>query len=202
MTKDLELVRQMLAGDEAAFERFFDVSYPALYRFALVRLEFDRDAAADVAQGAICKAIGKLRTFRGEAALLTWLCTFCRHELYAFHRKNPGRFEIALIEDEPEIRAALESLRAAAAEDLDARLDRQKAASIVQRVLDHLPAHYADALEWKYIEEISVQEIGMRLGLGEKAAESLLTRARGAFREAFQALAPAWPVNPDGSSKA
>ena len=201
MPTDLELVQAVLDGDRAAFERFFDVSYPALYRFALVRLGFDRDAAADVAQSAICKAIGKLRTFRGEAALLTWLCTFCRHELYAFHRRNPGRLEIELSEDEPEIRAALESLRASAAEDLDASIDRHKAASIVQRVLDHLPPHYADALEWKYIEEITVHEIGVRMGLGEKAAESLLTRARNAFRDAFQAMAPAWPVNPDGGSR-
>jgi len=42
---DLERVRRMLAGDEAAFEAFFDATYPALYRFALVRLGFDREAA-------------------------------------------------------------------------------------------------------------------------------------------------------------
>ena len=201
MATDLELVQRMLDGDEAAFAQFFDVSYPALYRFALARLGFDRDAAADVAQSAICKAIGKLRSFRGEAALLTWLCTFCRHELYAFHRRNPGRVEIELVEDDPEIRAALESLRVSTSDDLDASIDRLKAASIVQRVLDHLPPRYADALEWKYIEEITVREIGVRMGLGEKAAESLLTRARSAFRDAFQAMAPAWPVSPDGGSR-
>jgi RNA polymerase sigma-70 factor (ECF subfamily) len=198
---DFDLVQRMLAGDEAAFERFFDASYPLLYRFALVRLGFDRDAAGDVAQAAICKAIGKLRTFRGEAALLTWLCTFCRHELYAFHRRNPARLEVELAEDDPEVRAALESLRASTSQDVEAWLDRQKAASIVQRVLDHLPPHYADALEWKYIDEIPVQEIGVRLGLGLKAAESLLTRARRAFREAFQTMAPAWPVHPDEGSR-
>ena len=201
MDSDLELVKRMLDGDQAAFERFFDASYPALYRFALLRLGFDRDAAADVAQAAICKAIGKLRTFRGEAALLTWLCTFCRHEIYAFHRRNPGRLEVELVEDEPEIRAALESLRTAAVEDLDAELDRRKTASVVQRVLDHLPSHYADALEWKYIDELSVQEIGNRLGLGTKAAESLLTRARRAFRDGFDAMVPAWPPAPDGGPR-
>ena len=68
-------------------------------------------------------------------------------------------------------------------------------------MLDHLPQHYADALEWKYIDEIPVQEIGVRLGLGPKAAESLLTRARRAFREAFQTMAPAWPVHPDEGSR-
>ena len=191
----------MLGGDESAFEAFFETAYPVLYRFALVRLDFDRDAAGDVAQAAICKAIGKLRTFRGEAALLTWLCTFCRHELYAFHRRNPGRFEVELVEDDPEIRAALESLRGSTVEDLETRLDHHKAASIVQRVLDHLPPRYADVLEWKYVDELPVQEIAVRLGLGLKAAESLLTRARRGFRDAFRATAPAWPVRTDGRWK-
>ena len=201
METDLLLVRRMLGGDESAFEAFFETAYPVLYRFALVRLDFDRDAAGDVAQAAICKAIGKLRTFRGEAALLTWLCTFCRHELYAFHRRNPGRFEVELVEDDPEIRAALESLRGSTVEDLETRLDHHKAASIVQRVLDHLPPRYADVLEWKYVDELPVQEIAVRLGLGLKAAESLLTRARRGFRDAFRATAPAWPVRTDGRWK-
>jgi RNA polymerase sigma-70 factor, ECF subfamily len=191
----------MLGGDESAFEEFFDTAYPLLYRFTLVRLDFDRDAAGDVAQAAICKAIGKLGTFRGEATLLTWLCTFCRHELYAFHRRNPGRLEVELAEDDAEIRAALESLHSSKAEDLETWLDHHQAASIVQRVLDHLPPRYAEVLEWKYVDELRVQEIAARLGLGFKAAESLLTRARQAFRDAFQAIAPAWPVGTDGRWK-
>jgi RNA polymerase sigma-70 factor (ECF subfamily) len=172
-----------------------------LYRFALVRLGFDRDTAADIAQAAICKAIGKLRTYRGEAALLAWLCTFCRHELYAYRQKHAGRVHVELAEDDPEIRAALESLRPSLSADLESWLDHHKAASLVQRVLDHLPPHYADALEWKYIDEIPVQEIAVRMGVGPKAAESLLSRARRAFRDAFQAMAPAWPVNHDKGSE-
>jgi DNA-directed RNA polymerase specialized sigma24 family protein len=58
----------------------------------------------------------------------------------------------------------------------------------VQLTLDYLPARYGDALEWKYIEELSVGEIADRLGVGYKAAESLLTRARAAFRDAFSSV--------------
>jgi RNA polymerase sigma-70 factor (ECF subfamily) len=181
----------MLDGDETAFESFFNAVYPALYRFALARLGSDGDAAGDVAQAAICKALAKLHTFRGEAALLTWVCVFCRREIYAHCRRHAERPIVHLVEDEPEIRAALESLRLATVDDPDASLDRVRLAAFVQRVLDQLPSHYADALEWKYIDELSVQEIGLRLGLGSKAAESLLTRARGAFRDAFRTLAAA-----------
>lgn len=181
----------MLDGDELAFEAFFDAVYPALYRFALARLDADPEASADVAQAAICKAIAKLHTYRGEAALLTWACVFCRHEIYTHARRQPQHVSLQLGEDDPEIRAALESLRLATVEDPDASLDRVRLAAFVQRVLDHLPSHYADALEWKYIDEVPVHEIATRLGLGAKAAESLLTRARAAFRDAFSTLAAA-----------
>jgi RNA polymerase sigma-70 factor (ECF subfamily) len=190
---DPELVRRLLRGDEAAFEQFFDAAYPALYRFALARLDFDHDAAGEVAQAAICKAIRKLHTFRGEALLLTWLCTFCRRELYDHRQRHHGWVQVDLLEEAPEIRAALESLRTTPVQDLDASLDRTRVASLVQRALDHLPTHYAHALEWKYIDELTVRAIGERLGLGPKAAESLLTRARQAFREAFQTMAPRTP---------
>ncbi len=61
--------------------------------------------------------------------------------------------------------------------------------------LDYLPDRYGDALEWKYIQELSVQEIAARLKVSPKAAESLLSRAREAFRDAFAAVpsgAEAW----------
>ena len=182
---DVEIVRLMLRGDEDAFERFFNVAYPAMYRFALGRLDFDRDLAGEIAQAAVCRAIRNLRHFRGEAALLTWVCTICRNELYAHEKRHERRLRVALVEDDPEVRAALESLRASSADDLDRALDRQNVASLVRRVLDTLPPRYADALEWKYIDEVPVREIGARLGLGVKAAESLLSRAREAFRDAF-----------------
>ena len=40
-------------------------------------------------------------------------------------------------------------------------------------------------LEWKYVDGLPVQEIAQRLAIGPKAAESLLTRAREAFRAAM-----------------
>ena len=184
---DAELVRRMLSGDEDAFERFFNAAYPAIYRFALARLDFDHDTAGEIAQATVCRAIQNLVSFRGEAALLTWVCTICRNELYAYGKRH-GRTQVALVEDDPEVRAALESLRASSAESLDAALDRSKVASLVRRALDHLPPRYADALEWKYIDEIPVQELAVRLGIGVKAAESVLTRARAAFRDAFRTM--------------
>ena len=143
-----------------------------------------------MAQATLCKVVAKLKTYRGEAALFTWLCTFCRHEISAFCRKQqrqPRKLELR--EEIPEIRAALESL--ATTDDTDPRaiLRRREVARMVQITLDHLPPRYGDALEWKYIHGMSVKEVADLLGVGPKAAESLLTRARVAFRDGFSTLA-------------
>ena len=184
--EDRDLARRLLRGDERAFEEFFRTHFHALFRFALSRMRNDADAAEEVAQATLCRAITRLHTYRGEATLFTWLCTFCRHEIAAwFGRRGRQPPAVSLLEDHPEVRAALESLDLGSPE---AEARRSELARLVHVALDRLPARYASALEWKYIDGLSVNEIAGRLGLGGKAAESLLTRARQAFRESFAAL--------------
>lgn len=60
---DKVLVSRMLAGHEAAFDQFFDIYFPRLYRFAVTRLDNDADAAEEVVQAALCTAIAKLATY-------------------------------------------------------------------------------------------------------------------------------------------
>jgi len=188
-TNDRDLVKRMLAGDEDAFGRFFEGYFSRLYRFALPRLGQDPDAAEDVVQMTLSKAVSSLRGYRGEAALFTWLCTICRREIAAYGGRRGGRFDmVELVEDSPEVRAALDSLAAASGRDPEGEAVRGEIARLVKVTLDALPRAYGDALEWKYLEGLTVNEIALRLNLGLKAAESLLTRARQAFRDAFASL--------------
>lgn len=190
---DRELVQRMLAGEDAAFREFFDGAFPGLFRFALTRLGHDPDAAEEVAQAALCKVVRKLHTYRGEASLFTWVCTFCRWEISAWHAQRGRRgVAVELIEESAEVRGALESLAALGSEGPREKLLRREVAELVRQVLDQLPSRYGDALEWKYVEGLSVKEIAARLSIGPKAAESVLTRARQAFRDALAALGPSF----------
>ena len=177
---DRFLVARLLRGDEEAFAEFFETSFGPLFRFALPRVGGDADVAEEVVQTTLVRAVRKLATYRGEAALLTWLTTICRREIanhFEARKKVPPMLD--LTEELPEVRAALESL--------GSEHDRREVARLVQVVLDRLPSRYGDALEWKYIDGLSVIEIAERLGIAPKAAESVLTRARNAFRDAFTA---------------
>ena len=181
---DQQLVERLRAGDRAAFEDFFREYHPKLYRFALRRLQPDVHAAQDAAQNAICAALKSLHTYRGEAALLTWLCTICRRHI-ASTQSAPS---MQVREDDPEVQAALEALLTSERDDPVAAVSAGELQNAVLTALDYLPAEYANALEWKYVHELSVEQIATRLGRSFKATESLLTRARHTFREAFDAL--------------
>jgi RNA polymerase sigma-70 factor (ECF subfamily) len=185
---DLALVRSLLRGDEEAYAEFFDEYFSRLYRFALARLHDETDAE-EVVQSTLIRAMRKLAGYRGEARLFTWLCTICRHEIADLAKRRSRRsLAVDLVEENPEVRAALESLPASLDTEPERRLHLRELGRLVQVTLDHLPRHYGNALEWKYLEGLSVAEIAERLGIGPKAAESLLTRARQTFRSDFAAI--------------
>jgi RNA polymerase sigma-70 factor, ECF subfamily len=186
---DKALVERMLAGDELAFDGFFARYFPGLYRFALVRMGDDAEAAEEVVQGTLSAAVMKLATYRGEAALFSWLCTFCRHEISAYYRRRQrGAAARRLPEDGEEARGVLDSLAVTDQRGPHEALDQQELSRLVRVVLDCLPPHYSSALEWKYLDGLSVVEIAQRMRLGAKAAESLLTRARDSFRDGFASV--------------
>jgi RNA polymerase sigma-70 factor (ECF subfamily) len=189
VTEDRQLVQRMLAGEEQAFSAFFETYFGRVYRFALPRLRQDQDLAKDVVQATLIKAMRKLADYRGEAALFTWLCQICRREI-ADQLRTQGRHagNVLLIEDSEEVRAALESIEAPPGDDPLRRCSASELKRLVHAVLDRLPNRYGEALEWKYVDGRSVEEIGQRLGIGRTAAQSLLARARPAFREGLEAV--------------
>jgi RNA polymerase sigma-70 factor, ECF subfamily len=186
---DSALVQRMLAGDEQAFRTFFDTFFPRVYRFALPRLGGNVETTREVVQCSLSKAMRNLEKYRGDAALFSWLCQICRHEIVDYLRAHKRHSErVVLIEDSPELQAAMETIQAPLTDDPAHRYGNAETRRLIQSVLDRLPSHYGDILEWKYIEGRTVEEIGQQLGVGHTAAQSLLARARQAFREGLETV--------------
>lgn len=186
------LVARMIAGEDRAFEEFTDSYLPQVYRFVRRRVNGDRDLTNEIVQSTLCKAIAKLSTFRGEAALMTWICACSRNEIAAhFRRKQRVGTELDFQEVE-DVSASLLGERSSSGpeglEGPESALLHRETAEFVHIALDDLPPHYGQVLEWKYLENLPVNEIAKRLDLGLKATESLLTRARHSFRSGYSRL--------------
>lgn len=190
-TEEKALVQRMLAGDEQAMEEFADGYFPSLLLFARARLRGDSDLARDIVQTTVCKALTKLRSYRGEAPLFTWLCACCHNEMRMHFRRKQRFPELELDEEAAALATAASAANvpgARAVETPEQEAERRESAQLVHLTLDLLPPRYARALEWKYLESLPVNEIAGRLRVRPKAAESLLTRARNAFRDAHDLL--------------
>jgi RNA polymerase sigma-70 factor (ECF subfamily) len=193
ISEDRALARKVGNGNPEAFEEFFREYFPRLYRFTLTRVNGDASIAEEVVQRTMCLVVRKLHSYRGEALLFTWLCQICRNEMSSvFRERRLDSTGDTPLEDNPAVQAALASL------SLDIGPEKSQSddevARFVRVTLEYLPTRYSRALEMKYIQGCSVDEIGESLNISSKAAESVLSRARDAFREGFRSL---WDFEPD-----
>lgn len=183
---DKQLVERLLAGDERAFRGFFDEYFDRLYRFALSRTRGDTHLAEEAAQRALCRAVRRLDSYRGEAALFTWLVQICRNELAdLFEATAREASRTVSIDSSERVRAVAERVAGDSASDPAHARQTDDAGLVVRQVLDNLPGRYAEVLEWKYLDDLPTQDIAQRLGTTFEAAQSTLQRARGAFRSAL-----------------
>lgn len=198
--QDRDLVARMSAGRDDAFREFFDHYFPRVYRFCTRRIA--EDAAEEVTQTVMINAVRNVTRYRGEASLFTWLCQIARNEISAHYRRESRHREVMLFEDHEIVRAELESLSADPDLAPERAADRGQGKALVQLILDHLPGDYGRVLEWKYMEGYSVDEIAHRLATTPIAVQSMLARARHAFRRQYAALAGEVPgaagPHPDG----
>jgi RNA polymerase sigma-70 factor (ECF subfamily) len=118
--REAALVRRALRGDDGAVEEIFARCWPLARRAALA-VTGDAHLADEVAQDAFETMLRRLREFRGESALSTWLVRVvvnrARNVMRAEARSTPMAdppergAEIAVAGD-PELRAAVRALPA------------------------------------------------------------------------------------------
>jgi RNA polymerase sigma-70 factor (ECF subfamily) len=155
----------------------------------MARLSDDPEGAREVVQTVLTRAVQKMHTYRAESAMFTWLCAICRNEISDWLSKQ-GRYRdhIVLVEDLPEVQAAVDSFQAPVADSPERHYQRVEALRLIQVALDRLPPKYGDVLEWKYVEGHSVKEIATRLDIGTEATQSLLARAKRAFADVYSTM--------------
>ena len=181
LSRDELLAREIAAGDTNAWARFFDRYFTWTYRFAYRHLNSNRADAEDLCSDILMTAARSIRQYNStRGALDVWLLGIARHRLARFCRNR--RMEVPTL---PEFRNDVENPEIALnLFSTDSMLMRDT----VNRALASLPERQAAVLIGKYIEGYSVEEIARAEKTTPKTIESLLTRARVAFRTAFKAL--------------
>jgi RNA polymerase sigma-70 factor (ECF subfamily) len=163
----------VLAGDAAAWRQWYDTHFNQLAAYVRWRCGGLRDLADDVLQETWLVAVRRLRLFDPtKGTFFDWLCGIA---------SNTARNAIRA--------RCRQKLRPLTANDDQPATDTTAATDRAERVavaLAALPEHYEAVLRAKYLDQLSVDAIATLRGDSPKAVESLLSRARQAFREAYE----------------
>lgn len=185
---DLDLRDRALKGDRAAAETLFERHADTLYEFVYYRVGRDVGLAEAIVQDTMLTAFQSLAGFEGRSAFHTWLCGIAKNKIRTQKRKKqPIALDDLLDQADAEIDVILMGVESEGIPDHV--LERRETRELVGAALSSLPPDYRRALVSKYVDELSVAEIARNEGRGEKAMESLLTRARVAFARVVELIA-------------
>jgi RNA polymerase sigma-70 factor (ECF subfamily) len=169
------LRKGVLAGDSEAWTTLYDASFDALRAYVVWRCGGASDRADEVLQDVWLIAVRNIRRFDpAQAAFTTWLQGIAGNVL----RNRLRREQTA--------RAALG--HAARSETIEHNAPVEEQSAVVAATLVALPERYEAVLKAKYFDRQSVAEIAAAWNETTKAIESLLTRARDAFRKLYQQM--------------
>jgi RNA polymerase sigma-70 factor, ECF subfamily len=164
----------VLAGDQAAWRTLYDGAYAELWAYVAWRCAGLGDLAEEITQETWLVAVRRIGDFEPrQGRFQGWLRGIAAHVLHNHFRTRRRRPEQALSGDEP-------------AQDDQERRDQ---AELIARALAELPERCEAVLRAKYFDLMSVEQIAAEADQSPKAIESLLTRARQAFRTAYEKLA-------------
>jgi RNA polymerase sigma-70 factor (ECF subfamily) len=162
--------------DEQAFRRWYDTVAPRVYAYLYGRCGFDVDLAEELTQQTFLQAVRHRDSYDGRAESLTWLIAIARSRFADHFRRleREGRRHLNLVReiDPREI-------------DADAWRATDDRAAIQAAMRGLTPAQRL-ALVLRYVDGLPVREVAQALGRSEKAAETLITRARLAFRTQYE----------------
>lgn len=154
-----ELVR---GGDERAFRELYRRHTPRLYGFVMRLLGGARADAEDVVQETWVRAVAKLKEFRWQSTLATWLCGIAQNLCREGRRRRKTR------EEKQAVMPAPEALTPGPG---GLRIDLEKAIS-------QLPAGYRTVLILHDLEGWTHREIARDLGISDGTSKSQLFEAR------------------------
>ena len=168
------LVEAHNGGDIDAFASIVTEYSPSLYAHAVMRLGEAR-AAEDAVQETFLRAYRAMPRFDGEFHLRAWLHRILTN--VCFDEGDRRRREIRTLD---RMAAFVDPSMPPPDEVID--LDRAFAQQEVATALAALPDAYREALELRYVDQLSFREVADATGVSEENARARVHRGRAALR--------------------
>ena len=164
-------------GATLDFQRVYEEFHPRIRRY-LARVGGSADAD-DLTQETFARVSQALPSFRGEAALGTWIYRIATN--VALDRARSRGFQIQARTAQPNVFAVL-----SATPLIEGDIARREMSACVRDYVDQLPPDYLTVVVLSELEELPDREIAEVLGISVEATKIRLHRARARLRQMLQ----------------
>lgn len=164
---------EALAGSQSAFERIVR-RYQGPVISLIARMTGDRARAEELAQDTFVKAYRNLAAFDTTRRLSSWLFRIAHNTaLDALRRSRPE--EVSIDVSGPRSHATADELSVQPAPD---PVEREALGKAIEAALATLRPDFRAAIQLRYEEGLSFEDVGRVLGVPEVTARSHVHRAR------------------------
>jgi len=167
---DADLVARCRAGEADAFETLYRQHSARIYSLAC-RMAGSADDGEDLLQEIFLQAFRKLGSFKGDAALGTWLYRLALNHCLDYVRSRQAKMN-----------KLTETLDADTSIEPTARRDTPIARLDLERALERLPDGCREAFVLHDVEGFDHKEVGNVLGIAEGTSKSQVFKARAKLR--------------------
>ena len=178
--RERALREAVLAGDAEAWKVFYDENFGPVFAYVHCRTGRRLEDTEEIVQETWLVAVRKIARFDpGRGGFEGWLRGIADNVLLNYRRRAarlPRSLDGAGESIPRDLQASAGAPEGGGREDL---------AEEIALALTGLPGRYQAVIRAKYQDELPVAKIAERWGESPKAVESLLSRARAAFRDAF-----------------
>ena len=152
------------------FEKIYSEYFTDIYKYAL-SLCRNKAVAEDISQETFIKAIEKIKHFKGDCALVVWLCQIAKNTYFSYCKKNK---RIAEQSDE------------SSDDGFELQLIDKDTAFEIHKVLHDLEEPYKEVFSLRVFGELSFAQIGELFMKTESWARVTFHRAKLKLREKIE----------------
>jgi RNA polymerase sigma factor (sigma-70 family) len=181
---EAEVVASAKAGDHEAFRAIMQRHNQRLFRVARGLMRDDADAE-DVLQEAYVRAFAHIESFRGEAAIATWLTRIVINEARTRLRSRKPTVELEAVEAAQEAGAQLINFPGRATSDPEADVAKAQIRRLLEGAVDELPETFRVVFILRDVEGLSIEDTAAQLGIKAETVKTRLHRARRLLRQAL-----------------
>ena len=183
---DHALVALVRGGQREAFRHIMQRCNQRLFRVARSVVGDDAEAE-DVVQESYLRAYDKLDSFRGDAALLTWLTSIVLNEARGRLRKRHAMVGLEQLDAAPpDAHQVIPFPSRFGSEDPAAAAARAQIRHLLEHAIDELPEAFRTVYVLREIEECTVEETASQLAIKPETVKTRLHRARRLLRTSLQ----------------